>query len=116
MFPNITSDVCLKAALYFYSPTECLVGNIGRDDNRGCWRGNNISAKQEKRCKNRFDDVETGIFQINGNTDGGAICREVRKNTEQVYGPVLPCCVNRDKPLNSPWLLLEIQNIGLDNL
>lgn len=90
MLPNIGSDICFKGwwvslAFYFYSPAKCLVGNIGGDDHRDCWRGNNISAKQGKHCENRFDDIKTGISQISGTTEGWAICRALRKNTGQVY-------------------------------
>lgn len=62
----------MSLALHFYSLTKCWVGHIGGDGSRGCWRGNNTNAKQEKHCKYRFDGVETRTCQINGIIDGEA--------------------------------------------
>lgn len=56
----------MSLAFCFYSPTKCLVGNIGGDGNRDYWSGSDVNAKQEKHCVDRFDVVETGTTQISG--------------------------------------------------
>lgn len=69
----------------------------------GCWRNNDTNTKQE-HYKDRFEDVESGTSQINGTVNGEAM-QGNQKNTEWVYGIVLPCCTNREKPLHSSWPL-----------
>lgn len=105
----------MSLAFYFYSPTKYLIGHIGGEHSRGGWRCNKVRAKQEKHCKGRFDDGETGTSQISGTADGVAL-QSYGKNTEWVFGIARFCCVDRDNPLNSSWPLFKIENIGLDNL
>lgn len=79
-------------AFYFYSPTKCLAGHTGDEGNKGCWRGNHVSAKWEKRCTNRLDEAEAGTPRVDGR---GGYTGQLKKHRRGVWNHTALLCDQR---------------------